>query len=631
MHLSRLSCAALAGAVLLSPRLASAQTPLTLAVDLTDAPRKILHSQETIPVQPGPMTLVYPEWIPGEHGPTGPVVDQAGFIITTQSGERVKWERDPVNMYAYNITVPQGATQLNIKMDFLATASAEGFSAGASTSANLALMSWNELVVYPAGSKAADVMVTPSLRVPEGWKFGTALESTSAANAQNANFKTVSLEQLIDSPVLAGRWFKEIPLATDVSPKHYLDIAGDGPEDLDLSKEHIDNFSRLVHETGSLYKSRHYYSYHFLVTLSDQVAHFGLEHHQSSDDRVGERTFTDDNTFIENGLLLPHEFTHSWNGKYRRPAGLATPNYQEPMKGDLLWVYEGLTEYLGDVLASRCGIWPAAVYRDRLATIAGYLNDLRPGRTWRDLQDTATGAQLLYNAAGGYDNWRRNVDYYDEGELLWLEVDLTIREKTNGKKSLNDFAAAFEGLGGNTGPKVVPYTFEDIVNGLNAVIPNDWANFLRTRLDSNDVHAPETDGINALSGYKLIYTDKPDYWSQLLESQHNYIDVRYSLGMSVGTDGKVKDVIVGGLADKAGFGPDMQIIAVNGRAFAPLLLRAAIQHAQGNGPAVEFIVENTNYYKVIRMDYHGGERYPQLERVEGTPARLDDILQPMVK
>ena len=632
MYLSRLFCAALTGALLVSPCLASGQTaPLTLAVDLTDAPRKILHAAETIPVQPGPMTLVYPEWIPGEHGPTGPVVDQAGLIITTQSGERVKWERDPVNMYAYNITVPQGTTQLNIKMDFLATASAEGFSAGASTSANLALLSWNELVVYPAGTKAADVMVTPSLKVPEGWKYGTALESTSAPNAQITSFKTVSLEQLVDSPVLAGRWFKEIPLANEVTPKHFLDIAGDGPEDLDLSQEHIDNFSRLVRETGALYKSRHYGSYHFLVTLSDQVAHFGLEHHQSSDDRVGEKTFTDDNTFIENGLLLPHEFTHSWNGKYRRPAGLATPNYQEPMKGDLLWVYEGLTEYLGDVLASRCGIWPAAVYRDRLATIAGYLNDLRPGRTWRDLQDTATAAQLLYNAAGGYDNWRRNVDYYDEGELLWLEVDLTIREKTSGKKSLNDFAAAFEGLGGNTGPKVVPYTFEDIVSGLNAVVPNDWAAFLRTRLDSNDIHAPETDGINALSGYKLIYTDKPDYWSQLLENQHNYVDVRYSLGMSVGTDGKVKDVIVGGLADKAGFGPDMQIIAVNGRAFAPLLMRAAIQHAQGNGPTIEFIVENTNYYKVIRMDYHGGERYPQLQRVEGAPARLDDILQPMVK
>jgi len=631
MPLLRLSCAALTSVVLLLPCVLSAQTPITLAVDLTDAPRKILHSQETMPVQPGPMTLVYPEWIPGEHGPTGPVVDQAGFIITTQSGERVKWERDPVEMYSYHITVPQGATELNIKMDFLATAGAEGFSAGASTSANLALLSWNELVVYPQGTKASDVMITPSLKVPEGWKFGTALESTSAPGAQSTSFKTVSLEQLVDSPVLAGRWFKEIPLAAEVTPKHFLDIAGDGPEDLDLSQEHIDDFSRLVRETGALYKSRHYHSYHFLVTLSDQVAHFGLEHHQSSDDRVGERTFIDDNTFIENGLLLPHEFTHSWNGKYRRPAGLATPNYQEPMKGDLLWVYEGLTEYLGDVLASRCGIWPPAVYRDRLATILGYLNDLRPGRTWRDLQDTATSAQLLYNASVGYDNWRRNVDYYDEGELLWLEVDLTIREKTSGKKSLNDFAAAFEGLGGNTGPKVVPYTFEEIVNGLNAVVPNDWATFLRTRLDSNGVHAPELDGINTLSGYKLIYTDKPAYWSQLLESQNNYVDVRYSLGMSVGTDGKVKDVIVGGLADKAGFGPDMQIIAVNGRGFTPLLLRAAIQHAQGNGPALEFIVENTNYYKIIRMDYHGGERYPQLQRVEGTPARLDDILQPMAK
>lgn len=630
MHLSRLFCAALTSAALVSPCLASAQTPITLAVDLTDAPRKILHSQETMPVQPGPMTLVYPEWIPGEHGPTGPVVDQAGFIITTPTGQRVKWERDPVNMYAYHITVPEGTTQLDIKMDFLATAGAEGFSAGASTSANLALLSWNELIVYPADTKAADVMVTPSLKVPEGWKFGTALEPTSAPGVQTS-FKTVSLEQLVDSPVLAGRYFREVPLAPEITPKHFLDMAGDGPEDVELSQEHIDNFSRLVRETGALYKSRHYHAYHFLVTLSDQVAHFGLEHHQSSDDRVSEKTFTDDNSFIEAGLLLPHEFTHSWNGKYRRPAGLATPNYQEPMKGNLLWVYEGLTEYLGDVLASRCGIWAPAVYRDRLATVAGYLNDLRPGRTWRDLQDTATAAQLLYNAGGGYDNWRRNVDYYDEGELLWLEVDLTIRAKTNGKKSLNDFAAAFEGLGGNTAPKVVPYTFDDIVNGLNAIVPNDWATFLRTRLDSNGVHAPEMDGIDALSGYKLIYTDKPDYWSQLQESQHNYVDTRYSLGMSVATDGKVNDVIVGGLADKAGLGPGMQIIAVNGRGFAPLVLRAAIQKAKGNGPALEFIVENTNYYKIIRMDYHGGERYPQLQRVEGTPARLDDILQPMVK
>jgi len=609
---------------------ATAQSPITLAVDLTDAPRKILHAAETIPVQPGPMTLVYPKWIPGEHAPDGPIDNQAGFVITA-NGQPVKWERDKVDMYAYHITVPAGATKLDIKMDFLATAAASGFSAGASTSANLALLSWNELLVYPDGTKVADVMVTPEIKIPGDWKFGTALDPTSDPKGSNVTFKAVSLEQLVDSPVLAGRWFREIPLAPEVSPKHFLDLAGDGPEDIDLSQEHIDNFSKLVRETGALYKSRHYDSYHFLVTLSDQVAHFGLEHHQSSDDRVNEKTFVDDGQFIANGLLLPHEFTHSWNGKYRRPAGLATDNYQEPMKGDLLWVYEGLTEYLGDILAARCGIWEPSVYRDRLATIAGYLNDARPGRTWRDLQDTATMAQVLYYAGGPYDNYRRDTDYYDEGELLWLEVDLTIREKTGGKKSINDFTAAFHGLGGNTGPKVVPYTFEDVVAGLNSVVPNDWAAFLHQRLDSNEFHAPEVSGISALSGYKLTYTDKENYWEQLTESENGSVQAEFSLGLLIGGDGRVNDVIVGGLADKAGFGPGMRILAVNGRGYTSTLLHAAIKEAKGKGSAIEFIVENTGYYKVIRLDYHDGEKYPQLERVNGTPARLDDILQPMTK
>ena len=609
---------------------ATAQSPITLAVDLTDAPRKILHAAETIPVQPGPMTLVYPKWIPGEHAPDGPIDNQAGFVITA-NGQPVKWERDKVDMYAYHITVPAGATKLDIKMDFLATAAASGFSAGASTSANLALLSWNELLVYPDGEKSSDVMVTPEIKIPGDWKFGTALYPASDPKGSNVTFKTVSLEQLVDSPVLAGRWFREIPLAPEVSPKHFLDLAGDGPEDIDLSQEHIDNFSKLVRETGALYKSRHYDSYHFLVTLSDQVAHFGLEHHQSSDDRVNEKTFVDDGQFIANGLLLPHEFTHSWNGKYRRPAGLATDNYQEPMKGDLLWVYEGLTEYLGDILAARCGIWEPSVYRDRLATIAGYLNDARPGRTWRDLQDTATMAQVLYYTGGPYDNYRRDTDYYDEGELLWLEVDLTIREKTGGKKSINDFTAAFHGLGGNTGPKVVPYTFEDVVAGLNAVVPNDWAAFLHQRLDSNEFHAPEVSGISTLSGYKLTYTDKENYWEQLMESESGTVQAQFSLGLQVSGDGRVNDVIVGSLADKAGFGPGMRILAVNGRGYTYALMHAAIKEAKGKGPAIEFIVENTGYYKVIRLDYHDGEKYPQLERVNGTPARLGDILQPMTK
>jgi predicted metalloprotease with PDZ domain len=620
---------------------AGAQTgaPITLSVDLTDAPRRILHATETIPVQPGPITLVYPEWMPGEHGPTGPIINQAGFIITTPTGQPVKWERDLVDMYSYHVTVPEGVTQLNIKMDFLATSGAN-FTEGGSTSANLALLSWNTILVYPLGgpqpgdiahTNVSDIMVSPSVKIPEGWRFGTALEPISGATeaSSHASFNTVSLEQLIDSPVLAGRWFREIDLAPDVTPKHYLDLAGDGPEDIALNQQHIDQFSKLVRETGALYQSRHYGSYHFLVTLSDQVAHFGLEHHQSSDDRVPEKTFIDEGSFAEEGDLLPHEFTHSWNGKYRRPAGLATPNYQEPMKGNLLWVYEGLTDYLGGILAARSGIWSPEVFRDRLATIAANFNDARPGRTWRDLQDTATAAQILYSAGGPFDNWRRDTDYYSEGDLLWLEIDETIRDKSHGKKSLNDFTAAFEGLGGNTAPKVVPYTFEDIVAGLNAVVPNDWATFLRTRLDSNELHAPEIAGINAFSGYHLTYTDKPNYWSQLTESDG--LNASYSLGLTVAVNGTVGDVIVGSVADKDGLAPGFQVIAVNGRAFTPALLRAAIDDAKGNGPAINLIVENTGYFKVITIDYHGGQRYPQLERVDGVPDRLDTILNPLTK
>jgi len=614
----------------------SAQSaPITLSVDLTDAPRKILHATEVIPVQPGPLTLVYPEWIPGEHMPSGPIINQAGFLITTPSGQPVKWERDLVDMYSYHVTVPESVTHLDIKMDFLATGGAN-FTEGGSTSANLALLSWNTLLVYPLTpdiehTKVSDIMVTPSITIPDGWHFGTALQPTDGATeaSVHASFQTVSLEQLIDSPVLAGRWFREIDLAPEVSPKHYLDLAGDGPEDIALSQTHIDQFSKLVRETGALYQSRHYGSYHFLVTLSDQVAHFGLEHHQSSDDRVPEKTFIDEGSFAEEGDLLPHEFTHSWNGKYRRPAGLATPNYQEPMKGNLLWVYEGLTNYLGGVLAARSGIWSPEVYRDFLSTVAADLNDGRPGRTWRDLQDTATAAQILYNASGPYDNWRRDTDYYAEGTLLWLEIDETIREKTNGKKSLNNFLAAFEGLGGNTPPRVVPYTFEDVVSGLNAVVPNDWATFLRTRLDSNELHAPEIAGINTLSGYHLTYTEKPNYWSTLNEGDG--VSATYSLGLTAGSTGTVGDVIINSVAYKAGLAPGFQIIAVNGRAFTPGILRAAIDAAKGSGPAINLIVENTGYFKLISLDYHGGQRYPQLERVDNTPDRLDTILDPLTK
>ena len=613
----------------------TAGPPIGLTVDLTDAPKRILHAVETMPVTPGAVTLVYPKWIPGEHAPSGPIDDMAGLFITG-NGQPVKWERDPKNMFAFHLTIPAGVTEIEIKMDFLATAAPAGFSAGASTSANLALLSWNELILYPEGGKASEVRVKPGITIPADWRFGTALEpeaGTAVAtpgpgSGGSTKFRAVSLETLVDSPVLAGRYFREVALAPEVSPKHYLDVASDGPEFVQLSQEHIDQFSKLVRETGALYKSRHFGSYHFLVTLSDQVAHFGLEHHQSSDDRVPAKEFTDDQEFVLGGLLLPHEFTHSWNGKYRRPAGLATDDYQKPMVGDLLWVYEGLTEYLGDVLAARSGIWTAEQYRAHLAEIAAML-DNRPGRSWRDLEDTARAAQLLYFAGGGYDNWRRNTDYYDEGELLWLDVDTTIRAKTNGKKSLNDFVAAFHGLGGNTPPKVVPYTFEDVVSALNAVTPNDWAGFLRSRLESNAPHAP-LGGIEA-GGYRLSYADKPNSWMAMEEGQTGGINFWYSMGLHVRPDGTVGDVLKGGMSDRAGVGPGMRIVAVNGRGFTPQVMRLAVMEAKGSGPAEELILENTGFYKVVKVEYHDGERYPYLERTSGTADRMDEILKPMAK
>jgi predicted metalloprotease with PDZ domain len=614
-------------AAALSLHAQTASDPIRLTVDLTDAPRKILHAQMTIPVSPGPLTLLYAKWIPGEHMPDGPIDNLAGLFISA-NGQQLPWTRDDVNMYAIRVTVPEGVTHLDVKDDFLATAAASGFSSGASTSANLALLSWNELVLYPAGHKNdSDISVQPSVILPEGWQLGTAL-TRSGGDATHVDFQTVSLNQLIDSPLLTGRYFVEIALAPEIAPRHFLDIAADGPEDLKVSSDAVQAYSNLVRETGALYQSRHYDSYHFLVTASDQVAHFGLEHHQSSDDRVPERTFIDDNLELLAADLLPHEFTHSWNGKYRRPAGLATGNFEDPMKGNLLWVYEGLTDYLGNVLAARSHIETAAQYRDYLAQDAATL-DYRPGRTWRDLQDTATAAQTLYLYGYGspWDNWRRNTDYYGEGDLVWLDVDTTIRKLTSDRRSLNDFLAAFEGLGGNTGPKTVPYDFDDVVNGLNNVVAYDWAGFLRERLTSKAPHAP-LDGI-LNGGYKLVYTDQPNDYTQAQMNVTGSTLAWWSIGIDVSSDGRIEDVLVGSAADKAKLGPGMQIIAVNGRQYSGQLLSDAIRDAKGNTNPISLIVANTGTYRVLGLDYHDGVRYPHLERVEGTPDRLDDILKPM--
>ncbi|HEY0786310.1 MAG TPA: M61 family peptidase [Acidobacteriaceae bacterium] len=599
-------------------------SPITLSVDLTDAPRRLIHARLTIPVEPGKLTLLYPKWIPGEHSPTGPIDNLAGLTIMG-AGHALGWERDELNMYAFHVTVPAGVSVLEVSCDFLATAPAAGFSAGASTSADVAMLSWNEVLLYPEGVRAEDQRVTASVKLPQGWQYATALTSAGRQGEQTT-FSPVSIEQLVDSPLMAGRYFAEFPLAPEVSPKHYLDLVADGPEDLKLKPEALAAMTNLVHETGALYKSRHYDSYRFLVTLSDQVAHFGLEHHASSDDRLPERTFLDDYLGFVEADLLPHEFAHSWNGKYRRPAGLATGNYEDPMKGGLLWVYEGLTQYLGDVLAARSGIESAEQFREALAANAAMM-DARPGRTWRDLEDTATSAQILYSASDAWDSWRRSVDYYTEGELVWLDVDTTIRKQTGNKKSLNDFCALFLGPAGNSPARVVPYTFADVVNTLNAVAPYDWAGFLKERLTSKAAHAP-LGGLNS-GGYKLVYNAQTNAYLDAYAVYANQNSQWWSAGLKVSADGHISDVLMQSPADLAGLGPGMQIIAINGRQFSVALLLNALTEAAGSTTPMEWIVANAGNYRIVHVEYHGGLRYPHLERVAGTPGRLDDILVPL--
>ena len=603
---------------------AQADRPITVLADITDAPRKMLHAQLTIPVQPGPLTLVYPKWIPGEHGPTGPIDNFAGIVFTA-NGQTLPWRRDDVDMFAFHLNVPPGATLLNCNLDFLATAPPAGFSAGASTSVNLAILSWNELILYPVGKPASEVRFEPSIKIPEGWKLATALTQASK-DGTITGFEAVSLDMLVDSPVLAGMFFKEIPLAEGVTPKHYLDLAADAPEDLNVDDARVAAFGSLIRETGPLYASRHYRTYHFLVTLSDQVAHFGLEHHESSDDRVDARTFVDDDLNLLAGSLLPHEFMHSWNGKYRRPAGLITSDFQRPMKSELLWVYEGLTEYLGDVLAVRSGIWSPEQYRSYLAMSAAGL-DHRPGRTWRDLQDTATAAQILYGTNDEWDNWRRSVDYYSEGELIWLDVDITMRKLSGGKKSLNEFCAHFFGPHGNTPPKVVSYAFADVVNSLNATQRYDWEKFLNARLTSKAPHAPLGGITNG--GYRIEYTDQVNEFIRAEESKERGVNAWYSLGMIVGAESTISDVLVGSLAYKAGLGPGMKLLAINGRRANDDLLRRALRESKDSRKGIELIIDHDGFVKVIKIDYHDGERYPRLTRVPGVPTILDDILKPM--
>ncbi|HEY2232429.1 MAG TPA: M61 family peptidase [Candidatus Angelobacter sp.] len=599
--------------------------PIKLMVDATHAPEKILHAQLEIQVTAGEVKLVYPKWIPGEHGPTGPITDLTGLMFFA-NGKRLNWRRDLDEMYTIHVTVPQGVSTLEAKLDLVMPAPPEGFSSGASATTQLDMLSWNQVVLYVLGKPTDDIPIVASLKLPTGWKYGTALPVTGESGGQ-INFQQVSLTTLVDSPVLSGAHFRRIPLTPEGPIQHYIDEVSDGEAALDMPQATIDQYKHLIAETGALYGARHYRDYHFLLTLSDHTAHFGLEHHESSDDRVAERTMIDDDARWLAGSLLSHEMTHSWNGKYRRPKGLATPDYQVPMEGDLLWVYEGLTQYLGDILAPRAGLWTKQQFLDETAETAAAL-DHTPGRSWRPLQDTADAAQLLYNAPPEFENWRRSVDYYPEGFLIWLEADTVIRQQTKGQKSMTDFCHIFHG-GGNTPPKVITYTFDDVVKTLNEVTPYDWAKFLRDRLDTYGPGAPLGGIING--GWKLVYDDKPSEFTKAIEKTRNAVDARFSIGLSLDDKGGIHDVIVDSAAWKAGIAPGTTLVAVNGRKFNPDILRDALKAGKGNGPNLELLVMNGDYYKTFTLNYHDGEKYAHLVRDESKPDVLSEIIKPLAK
>jgi predicted metalloprotease with PDZ domain len=609
-------CASALGATTAAPH-------IDLAVDASDAPRRIFHAQLTIPASPGTLTLYYPKWIPGEHAPSGPAIDLTGLKFTGK-GKPLTWRRALDDNWTVQVEVPAGVQEVHATLDYVApTVSDQSlFSAGASATEKMAVVSWNQVLLYPKGWTGNQLTYSASLRVPSGWKFGTPLPIASQSG-EEIRFEPVSLFTLVDSPVITGEYLKVVPLNQGQNPPVEMDIAADSTTALQAPQEVWGEYSNLVKQATSLFGATHYRDYHFLFSLSDHVAHFGLEHHESNDSRTEERTLIDPEVRALHAGLLPHEYVHSWNGKYRRPADLTTSDYQQTMQDDLLWVYEGLTEYLGDVLTARSGLWTPEQYRDNLARVAAGL-DHRPGRTWRNLQDTADAAALLYYTPKQWDSWRRDVDYYDEGELDWLWADSIIRQQSDGKKSIDDFCKLFHGTP-STPPTVKTYTFDDVVNTLNRVAPYDWRGFWTERLTNHGPGAP-LGGIEG-TGWKLVYDETRSEMERASEDDHHAINASFSVGLLVKEGGEVEDTIEGMVAARAGIGPGMKILAVNGRRFTPQVFRDALSAGKNSSQPLELLVENTDYFRTFKLDYHEGEKYPHLVHEELKSDTLSDIIR----
>ncbi len=597
---------------------------VTLSVDATQAPRKIFHAVMTIPAKPGTLTLYYPKWIPGEHGPTGPIQDLAGLKFTA-NGKTLSWRRDLLDGWTFHVDVPEGASSVEASLDFISPAGADGgvYTGGATATDKMAVINWNAMLLYPAGWTSNELTYSASLRLPADWKFGTSLAVASQSGA-DVKFAPVSLTMLIDGPVISGQYLKVVPLNPGQTPPAEMDVAADSAAALDAPPEVWQHYKNLITQTNALFGAQHYRDYHFLFSLSNHVAHFGLEHHESNDSRLSERSLVDPTARLLGAGLLSHEFVHSWNGKYRRPADLATSDYEKPMQTDLLWVYEGLTDYLGEMLSARMGEQTPEEFRDALAYTAADL-DHTPGRAWRNLQDTADGVPAMQDAPREWESWRRGLDYYPEDQLTWLWADLIIRQQSHGKKSIDDFCHIFHGPPSGV-PEVKTYTVDDVVNTLNQVAPYDWRGFWTERLTSHGPGAP-LGGIEG-SGWKLVYDATRSGLVQAVEGEKDSVNAAYSIGLRLKSDGLITDTIEGLPAAQAGIGPGMKVVAVNGRKFTKGVLQDALREGKNSSAALELLVENTDYYKTYKLDYHEGEKFPHLVRDESKPDVLSDIIKP---
>jgi predicted metalloprotease with PDZ domain len=592
---------------------------IRLAVDASDLERRIVRVHETLSGITADTVLLYPKWLPGTHAPEGPIDRFAGLRITA-NGAQVSWTRDPVDIYAFRVHAGPSAKSIDIDFEYLSPTSSK---VGAlEFSRDVLLLEWNSVILYPAGYFVRQIPVTVSLTLPVDWKLGSALEVESASGAQT-NFKRTSLETLIDSPVYAGRYTSRLDLDPGSAAAVHLDLFADRPALLAVKPEQLEAYRALVRQAYILFGSHHFAHYDFLYSLSDQIQQAGLEHHQSSENGADPEAFTEwDKTAFDRDLL-PHEFTHSWNGKFRRPADLWTPNYNVPMQDSLLWVYEGQTEYWGQVLAARSGLWTKQQALDAFAlTAAEY--ETQAGRQWRAVRDTTNDEIINPRRPMSWRDWQRYEDYYSEGQLIWLDADTLIRERSHGKRSLDDFARSFFGMDSGSFATVT-YSFQDVVKALNAIEPYDWTGFLRARVDGI-AKPPPLDGLQR-GGYRLVYTDTASDLLKATDDQRKRVSLLYSIGVVIDDkDGTVMRVVWEGPAFKANVTEGAQILAVNGTAYSADVLKDAIRAAQGTKLAIELIVKTDDRFRVTSIDYHNGLRYPHVERDVSTAARLDDIL-----